>query len=209
MARPEAVLLIGPTGSGKTPLGDRLERAGLWGGDCVHFDFGRRLRAAVRERPADLLSPDELDFLGRVLRRGLLLEDRHFHIARKLLSRFIEEHRSQLGRGSRLILNGLPRHLGQARDVDELVDVTAVIVLDCPPAVSVGRIRTNAGGDRDDRPDDRLDAVRQRQHDFEHRTRPVVEHYRRRGARVVELDVGVRTSAADLAAALEDRATGG
>ena len=44
MALPHALLLIGPTGSGKTPLGELLERSGLWGRPCRHFDFGERMR---------------------------------------------------------------------------------------------------------------------------------------------------------------------
>ena len=47
MARPAALLLIGPTGSGKTPLGDLLDREGLWHRRCCHFDFGERMRRIV------------------------------------------------------------------------------------------------------------------------------------------------------------------
>jgi hypothetical protein len=42
-----ALLLLGPTGAGKTPLGDWLEAHGLWGRPCHHFDFGANLRAVV------------------------------------------------------------------------------------------------------------------------------------------------------------------
>jgi len=43
--RPEAVLLVGPTAAGKTPLGDALQAGGLWGRACRHFDSGRGDRA--------------------------------------------------------------------------------------------------------------------------------------------------------------------
>ncbi|MCX7427258.1 MAG: hypothetical protein NTW96_16720 [Planctomycetia bacterium] len=46
--RNDAMLLLGPTGSGKTPLGDLLERRGLGGRRCVHFDFGAHLRRIVK-----------------------------------------------------------------------------------------------------------------------------------------------------------------
>ena len=37
-------LLVGPTGLGKTPPGDELERRGFLGRRCVHLDFGANLR---------------------------------------------------------------------------------------------------------------------------------------------------------------------
>ena len=43
----EAILLLGPTGSGKTPLGQVLEERGLWGHTSRHFDFGASLREIV------------------------------------------------------------------------------------------------------------------------------------------------------------------
>lgn len=45
--RTPAVLLLGSTGSGKTPLGDLIERRGLRGVRCLHFDFGVNLRKIV------------------------------------------------------------------------------------------------------------------------------------------------------------------
>ncbi|MDW7761659.1 MAG: hypothetical protein SCM96_13625 [Acidobacteriota bacterium] len=40
-----AVLILGPTGSGKTPLGRELETRGHAGRRCRHFDFGAEMRA--------------------------------------------------------------------------------------------------------------------------------------------------------------------
>jgi len=37
-----AILLIGPTGSGKTPLGDWLQAYGFCGHRCHRFDFGAK-----------------------------------------------------------------------------------------------------------------------------------------------------------------------
>jgi len=44
MIRRDAILLVGPTGAGKTPLGEWLQLHGLWGRRCHHFDFGTNLR---------------------------------------------------------------------------------------------------------------------------------------------------------------------
>jgi len=198
----EAILLIGPTGSGKTPLGDLFEDRGLWGRPCAHFDFGRELRRIGRDGDP-LFDPDEIAFIRRVLDEGLLLENEHFHVAWKILTAFIAGRCS--GHNGLIVLNGLPRHVGQAGDVDCMVDVGAVVHLNCTPEAVLERIRTNAGGDRTRRADDALAAVRKRLADFDERTRPVLEHYRALGASVVEIDVAPDATSEDIMTSLEDR----
>jgi len=199
MGRPEAVVLVGATGSGKSPLGDCLERQGLWGRECVHFDFGAQLRAAAGEGRSDVLSADELAFVRRVLDEGLLLEDEHFPIARALLGQFIGERVPGERSGSPLlILNGLPRHVGQARAMEGLVEVVAVVYLRCGAGVAEERIRSNTGGDRSGREDDGAAAIAAKQVLFERRTRPLVDYYRARGARVIEVQVDADTTPGDV-----------
>ena len=203
-ARPAAILLVGPTGSGKTPLGDLLEARGLWGRPCAHFDFGARLRrCAAGEGTPGLLAPAECAFLVRVLEAGALLEDEHFPIARKVLGAFLRGLPPD-GR-TRVVLNGLPRHPGQARDMEALVAVEAVVRLACRPEVALERVRTNAGGDRAGRPDGEAGAMRQRLALFEERTAPLVAWYAARGARVETIDVEADTTAEAIRARLEAR----
>ena len=123
---PSAILLLGPTGSGKTPLGDCLERTGLWGRRCVHFDFGANLRRVAQGGACpSVLTDRDLAVVRRSLETGRLLEDKDFHIAARILRAFAE----QKGVGDRdfIILNGLPRHAGQARDVDAITAVREYI----------------------------------------------------------------------------------
>ena len=81
-----AALLLGPTGAGKTPLGQMIESRGLWGDECLHFDFGANLRRVVDEnRPDEVISRADIEFLRGVLASGALLEDEHFPIARRIL----------------------------------------------------------------------------------------------------------------------------
>ncbi len=40
MKKQEAILFLGPTGSGKTPYGELIEWQGLGGRKCAHFYFG-------------------------------------------------------------------------------------------------------------------------------------------------------------------------
>ncbi len=195
--KPQALLLLGATGSGKTPLGDLLEQQGLAGRTCRHFDFGEQLRQAVAaERPPGDLTADEVEFLKGVLATGALLEDEHFHIAERILQSFIAAR--QMGADDLLILNGLPRHVGQAGDVDAIVDVRAVIRLSCTPDTIRRRIAVNAGGDRADRVDDDEAAVRRKLAVFDERTAPLAEHYRRRGAKIVTIDVTAEDAPEDI-----------
>ena len=76
-ARPwPSLLLMGPTGSGKTPLGEEIERRGLDGRRCVHFDFGANLRAVAADPGSwDMLTAEELESVRTSLATGALFED--------------------------------------------------------------------------------------------------------------------------------------
>ena len=201
MEKRQAILLLGPTGSGKTPLGELLDSHGLAGRRCLHFDFGQQLRliAAAAQPPAGL-TQDQSDFVRSVLQTGALLEDEHFCIAEKILTGFLAERNT--GRGDLVILNGLPRHIGQADAMDALLDVRALVVLNCDAATIVKRIHTNAGGDRAERTDDDIGFVRRKLDVFAQRTIPLVEHYAKLGAETKTIQIGPRTSADDVLAVL-------
>lgn len=189
-ARRSALLLLGPSGAGKSPLGDTLEAGGLWGHRCFHFDFGATLRRAA-EGGNETLSGTELAVIRDSLSGGALLENEHFPIARKLFEAFVAER--AIGADDWIVLNGLPRHVGQAADVDGMVRIARVVYLDCSDEVVMDRIARNAGGDRTGRIDDTLDAVHRKLRLYEARTLPLVEHYRRKGVRILNVDVRVRT----------------
>ncbi len=198
-----ALLLIGPTGSGKTPLGNELEARGFFGHRCLHFDFGEQLRRAARGSPS--LSAGERERVREVLESGRLLDDGDFPIAEKLLRSFLEERRA--APGDRVVLNGLPRHAGQARDVDRIVTVEMLVELACSPATVLERIRADTGGDREGRDDDAEDEGKTRVTLFEARTAPLVDHYRERGVPVSTVTVRKETTAARAWEALHGPAT--
>ncbi len=197
----DALLLIGPTGSGKTPLGEALEFGGWNGRRCRHFDFGARLREAEADAGAvPALSEGEREVVRAVLRDGVLLEDGRFSIARKILEKFIE--RIQTEPGDLLVLNGLPRHVGQARDIESIAAVVGLVVLTASPQTIRERIARDTAGDRAGRGDDTPEDIGRKLSLYEERTRPLVDYYAAKGIPVIRLEVGPRTSAAGLLEAL-------
>lgn len=198
--RQEAILLLGPTASGKTPLGEVLQRRGLWNRRCLHFDFGAALRQSAPgrhevRRPPGPLSDEEIGAVRRSLESGALLTDEQFPIARKLLRLFLA---ARARPGDLVVLNGLPRHLGQADGIDSFMRIVAVVNLRCTDEVISERIRADAGGDRADRTDDAAAAVARRLATFTARTAGLLDHYRRTGATIIDVDVGTATTGQDL-----------
>jgi adenylate kinase len=190
-------LLLGPTGAGKSPLGRMLEEKGAAGRRCFHFDFGAEMRAVAEapEGAADL-PPAERQVVLRSLATGALLEDHEFLIALRILGAFLRH--SGMGEEDRLVLNGLPRHVGQARMMEDVVRVAAVISLEAGAEIIRERIERNTGGDRVGRVDDELHAVRQKLVLFRMRTLPLIEYYENREVPVVRVPVGARTVAEDM-----------
>jgi adenylate kinase len=201
----DAILLLGPTAAGKTPLGELIEARGLAGRRCLHFDFGENLRQTVASgRPDAIVSAEDLQFLRGVLATGALLEDRDFPIAERILRSFLVRRAAEPS--TWIVLNGLPRHAGQAQRVAAILDVRTVVALECSAETVVARVDANTGGDRTQRTDDDLDAVRRKLTIYAARTAPLVAYYRERGTRIVTLDVQVDTRPEAMWAAVQKAA---
>jgi adenylate kinase family enzyme len=196
----EAILLLGPTGSGKTPLGDHLEQASLWNRRCHHFDFGANLRAVVAGDGAGSFTAEEIRFLRRMLEEGVLLEAEHFPLAARILDAFIT--RKGVRTSDLLVLNGLPRHLEQAKAMERKVVVIGVVRLDCDARTVAERLRRNSGGDRAQRADDAEALVARKLAIYEERTRPLLDYYRILGVRILKIPVDIKTQPVEMAAQL-------
>ena len=138
-----------------------------------------------------------------MLKTGALLEKEHFYIAENILRSFIEQKR--VGKSDYLILNGLPRHVDQAKALEGLVRVEWIVHLDCPPDVVVRRIHANAGGDRCGRQDDDEELIARKLELFRRRTLPLLAYYRKRGAKIETFEVTERTTPEDIWRALGKR----
>jgi adenylate kinase len=196
-----SLLIVGPTGSGKTPLGDELERRGFLGRRCIHFDFGANLRAIAAAPPrSGVLTVPEIEAVRTSLATGALFEDKDMPMIVKIVERFAEAR--DLTPGSLLVLDGLPRHRRQAEDLAGVVAVERVIQLEASAAVIRERLRLDPGGDRAARADDGHEAVERRLSIFRERTVPLVSYYRERGALIVEIPVTPTMTAAEAYRAL-------
>jgi adenylate kinase family enzyme len=194
---PRAILLIGPTGSGKTPFGEYVEKEGLQGRRCSHFDFGAVLRKTdAAGTPHGNLTSADINFIGKVLTEGALLENEKFYIAAELLKNHITEN--SLVAEDLILLNGLPRHIGQARDLDDIVSIEGIIQLHCTPATVYNRIRQNSGGDRTNRNDDSPAEITAKLTIFENRTRPIINHYAKQNIPTVTVEITTATAPADI-----------
>jgi adenylate kinase family enzyme len=174
----DAVLLLGPTGAGKSPLGEMIAQKGFLGKRAHHLDFGSELRSLAAGNGCSApFSSCELDFIRGVLHNGLLLENEYFSLARKIIWHYLI--RVRFLSGDILVLNGIPRHIGQARDMSSFVIINSLIVLECSEDAVLCRLRDNIGGDRTGRMDDNRELVKFKLTTYAERTAPLIEHYER------------------------------
>ncbi len=186
------MLLLGPTGVGKSPLGNLLRERGLYNIPVLHFDFGRELRAIARGEKRNGILPSERLFIQKVLEKGLLLEDQHFYLAVKILKAFLYLNSAK---GTEiLVMNGLPRHLGQARSLERIIRFPLVVVLEASFEEILERIYRNVGGDRKGRTDDYIELIYKKWLIYRDRTRPLIEFYGMKGAKIIKLLVGRSTN---------------
>ena len=203
-----AVLLVGPTGAGKSPLGAYLETSGLAGRRCFHFDFGENLRSAA-ETPAlyPLIGAPEIGIVRNSLATGALLEDNQFYIVKAIFESFARVR--GIGAEDIVLLNGMPRHVGQAERIAEFIDVRLLVHLNCSDETVSRRIATNAGGDRTGRVDDGAAAVARKCETFRKRTVPLLTYYgAQTNTEIVSVPVDESTGPEAIAAAMEQALKG-
>jgi adenylate kinase family enzyme len=127
-----------------------------------------------------------------VISGGALLEDQHFHIAQAILADHIRKN--HIDKNSSIILNGLPRHPGQARDIKNQIEVINIINLHCSPQTVFQRIYANSGGDRTDRPDDTRDLIAAKLKIFDERTRPLLQYYAQQKVPITTITVTTKST---------------
>ncbi len=197
MHRPQAILLIGPTGSGKSPLGALLEKRMGW----AHFDFGHELRLIARGEGDFGLTDAERKYVKELLHDHALFPDEKFPIVEKILTDFLDRNSHAPG----IILNGLPRHIGQTEGLSQHVDIKSIAVLECSRGNSARRIANRLKGltsDHAGRPDDTPEAHERKFVHFTRRTGPLIDHYEGTSVNVFRVPVGHGTCESDIESAI-------
>ncbi|MBC7348418.1 MAG: nucleoside monophosphate kinase [Candidatus Aminicenantes bacterium] len=202
----KAFLIVGPPGSGKSPLGDYLEKQSLPGKRFWHFDFGRLLREIIQsDKPekneagtaetgtgtsasqVEAFSPAELARVRQSLQTSSLFEEGDKELVRKIFRYYLS--RTGGGPDDILLLNGLPRHRAQVAWLKDLVQIVLIINLDCPEDLAVRRILANLDGERQGREDDRLEVIVRRYRLYLEKTGPLIDFLRQSGLPVIKLQV--------------------
>ena len=192
-----AVVLLGPTGAGKTPYGEYIQRIGFCGRAAVHLDFGEELRQiAAADSPAADLSDTQVQTIRRVLSSGALLESSDAPIISTILGGFI---RAADAEQAVLVLNGIPRSSKQATEIISQVDVQWVISFECDATTVMARIALDSGGDRGSREDDGVALVTRKLETYRARTRPLLENFAATDAQIVKVPIRVETQPPDVA----------
>jgi len=183
--RIKALLLVGPTGAGKTPLGRLLEEKGLQGLRVHHFDFGEELRKIASTQTK--VRQDIVDLIRSILFEGRLLNPEEYFIFLETINEFIRTRRYK--EGELIALNGFPRDLKQAEFIDSHVDIIGVINLSATFEVLDYRLKNDPAGDRKGRTDDTPQLVAKKLAWFFERNIPLVEYYKRKGVKILNLFV--------------------
>jgi len=181
--RIKALLLVGPTGVGKTPLGRLLEEKGLQGLRVHHFDFGEELRKIASTQTK--VRQDIVDLIRSILSEGRLLNPEEYFIFLETINEFIRTRRYK--EGELIALNGFPRDLKQAEFIDSHVDIIGVINLSATFEVLDYRLKNDPAGDRKGRTDDTPQLVAKKLAWFFERNIPLVEYYKRKGVKILNL----------------------
>ncbi len=181
----KSLLLFGPTGSGKSPLGWELEKKGFLGRRVHHFDFGEHLRRVVKN---EIPFPEkDRELVKHILNEGRLLKPEEFYLAEKVLKAFLIDR--QFKEEDLLLLNGLPRNLYQAERLSPMIKMQGVIYLKIDEKTLFIRLKNDPGKDRKDREDDLEDLVVKKLRWFKEENLPLLEYYASKGVKIVEIEV--------------------
>jgi adenylate kinase len=166
-------VIFGPPGSGKGTQASRVEADF----NLAHLSTGEILRSEAARRTAVGLEA------ARIMAMGDLVPD-------ELIIDIVERRMRQPDVQSGVLLDGFPRTVEQAKALDAMLakdgrQVDFVIALDVPKKLLVERIikRAAAQGRADDNPE----AIAERMHEYKTLTAAVLDYYRRRGVRVIEI----------------------
>jgi len=167
-------IIFGPPGSGKGTQAARVEKDLR----INHLSTGEILRNEVaRGTP---LGKE----VGRIMSAGDLVPD-------DLIVDVVRGRLPEAEAGVGVLLDGFPRTVAQARALDSMLldeghRVNFVIALDVPEDLLVDRLLHRA--QVEGRTDDNRESIAERMREYERLTAAVLDHYRKQGVRITEVD---------------------
>jgi adenylate kinase len=161
------IIFLGPPGSGKGTmtnlLKDEMEYNLVCTGDILRTE--KKSGSELGKKISDLID------------KGNLVPD-------EIVDEMIQNELNKVT--GPVLLDGYPRTIAQAENLDKLLDSVSVIWLDVPEEVTIQRNLER--GKTSKRPDDaNVDVIKQRLDNYNKETAPVKEWYSKTG-RVVEVD---------------------
>jgi adenylate kinase len=161
------LVFMGPPGSGKGTQAQSLVREHGW----VQLSTGDLFRDHIRRGTE----------LGQTAQRYI---DRGEYVPDEVTVDMVRERLREIPADTRIVFDGFPRTVPQADALDALLAefgrrVDGVVLLEVPRTEVFARLGKRAS--EQGRSDDTPDVVGKRLDIYEQQTRPVVEHYRKKG----------------------------
>jgi len=175
MMKYSTYLIFGAPGSGKGTQGKILGAIPRF----FHFSCGDVFRAL------DTRTPLGQAFMEYSSRGELVPDDLTVRLWQARIADMVRSHYFKPDIDS-LVLDGIPRNVGQARIMDSIIDVKKVFHLDCPDrSALINRLKKRAL--KENRFDDANDEViRRRLVTYDSESKPVLQHYGARQIREID-----------------------
>jgi adenylate kinase len=154
------IIIFGPPAAGKGVQSKILTEQGF-----IQLSTGEMLREEIRNK-----SPLGLSIAASIA-EGKYVSD-------ETVCKLIEKHLNILNQ-TKIIFDGFPRTVNQARLLDDMVTVNFVIELKVDPEAMAGRIAVRYLEQK--RPEDHPDAFQTRLQEFYEKTLPVLDYYKDQG----------------------------
>lgn len=162
----KTVILFGPPGSGKGTLGKILTAAG----HHVHLSSGDIFRGLDPE------SPDGKIFHQYASQGHLVPDEITIQICRHHIEGLVAANYYHPG-SQLLFLDGLPRTLGQAKALNQFIELVQVIVLDVPQFEELARRLMRRGTIEKRHDDQSLEVLKTRMQVYEQETVTLLKYY--------------------------------